>query len=628
MLTRRACITLAAGTLLGWSAYAGTRVDPAALLNSMYLATGGKAWDKLAGVELRGAYAQGGLTGTFEETVDLRKGRDVLAFDLGVLRGKQGVQPDFQWEADQTGLATIQDSPDARADAVTQSYQDRNGWFHPGADAPWAYVGRKSQAQRTYDLVRVVPEGGRPLVLWLDSATHVLDRMVQRDALQREVTTSFSDYRRVDGVLWPFSVRISKGHRPSDTVETATDVRFVPSVADVDFGPPHLKVSDARLLADAPAVTIPFAISDGYIVVSASLDGSPSFPFVLDSGGSNFITKAVAKRLGASASGTLAISGVGAQQMSGQITQIGRFQMGPVEISDQPFVVADAPAWPTSRGPTAGFIGCELLRRFVTRIDYHRQQLTLYQPNSVPDPPPGSQALRLHFDGCLPVVEASVDETSGSFGVDTGANGALTLFEAFYAAHRFPVELPGLKMLGTGLGGSTQALLTRVAELSLGDFTLSRPVTKLSFARQGAFASRLAGGSLGFGVLRRFILTFDYERRVLYLERSPDFRAEMPQSYSGVRLEKDDARIVHVLRVDSDSPAAGAGLEAGDELVAVDHVPVLDKSFFEIQETLDRSPGTKIRLDFTRSGVLRHGALTLRKLLPFQGPPHAYVGRP
>lgn len=119
-------------------------------------------------------------------------------------RGRQTNTRDDGWWVGEKGLPTIQDAPEAKADAATQSYEDRNGWFYAEAAVAMLYVGTKVEDNHTFDLVRVQPPGGRELTLWIDSATHLLDRAVELSAEQRADTTYFSDYRQVEGIWFPF----------------------------------------------------------------------------------------------------------------------------------------------------------------------------------------------------------------------------------------------------------------------------------------------------------------------------------------------------------------------------------------------------------------------------------------
>jgi hypothetical protein len=594
---------------------ANSAPDPGTILQQMYNASGGQAWDRVAGAELTGDFDLGGLKGTFRQVIDFKDGRDVLTYDVGVTRGGQANTRDGGWWLDEKGLPTIQDAPEAKADGATQSYEDRNGWFHADPAVPMSFVGTKLENNRTFELVRVQPPGGRELTLWIDSATHLLDRAVDRNAEQREAITYFSDYRQVEGIRFPFQQRQSTGDAANDVTMTVTHVHLMSQVNDSEFAPPPSTIRDAHLLQNATSITVPFTLYDAGILVDVSIDGKPPLPFVLDSGGVNLLTVEAAKKLGVQPQGNIAGNGVGANAFTAHFAQIKRYQIGSAELLDQQFLIIPLPPIFSYRGnqePVAGLIGYEVLRRFQVTIDYQHRQLTL----ATASPQPKGERLQLFFNTRTPFAKASVDGVEGYFGIDTGDDGALTIFKSFYEAHKFPVEVPGVRSVEAGAGGENSTLLTRVASLSLGDFTLSHPLTELNFVETGAFASKLTAGNIGSQVFHNFVMTLDYEHRALYLQKSPDFGHEMPYNRSGMQLDLNDARAVVIKAVNAGSPADVSGLKPGDQLVAINHNDVRDKDLSEVEEQFTQAAGTHFDLAILRNGERKEISITLQELLP------------
>jgi PDZ domain/Aspartyl protease len=594
--------------------------DPGSVLQQMHDASGGHAWDRIAGAELNGEYNLGGLKGTFRQVVDFRNGRDVLSYDVGATRGQQANLRHHGWWTDEKGLPTIQEGPEAKADAATQSYEDRNGWFHSDATVPMSYLGtKKEDNDRTFDLVRVQPPGGRELTLWIDNATHRLDRAVGRNAEARDNTTYFSDYRQVEGTWLPFKQRQSSGDTENHVIMTVSRVHLMSHVNDADFAPPTSVIRDAHLQQSATATTVPFTLRDGALVVDVSIDGRAPLPFVLDSGGLNLLTPEAAKKLGVELQGNVAGSGVGTSSFTAHFAQVKRYQVGLAELLDQEFLVIPLPTVVTNRGnqePLAGLIGYEVLRRFLVTIDYHQRRLTLAMPLREAT----GEKLPLFFNTRTPFVKASIDGVEGYFGVDTGDDGAITLFKNFYDFHKFPIELPGVKSIEAGVGGETSTILTRVASLSLGHFMLSRPLAELNFANAGAFASKLTAGNLGSEVLQNFVITFDYEHRALYLEKSPDFGYSMPYNRSGLRVDLNDAGAVVIKTVNVGSPADLSGLKPGDQLLAVNHNSMSSKDLIDVEDQFKQPAGTRLDLVILRDGVRKEAVVALVELLPSDVP--------
>jgi hypothetical protein len=590
---------------------------PQALLKDLYEASGGARADAIDGVDAVGRYEAGGLTGTFSQRIDTRGGRDVFCFQIGALQGAQGTSRDAAWWTDEKGLTTVEDTPDALADAKTQSYVDRSGWFHPEPGDAITSLGEKADGAATFQLVRVTPAGGRPIVLWIDPATHRLARLVVADATQRETTSYYSDYRLVDGAWIAFTTRTSTGNPSTDTVATVDHLTFR-RIADGDFEPPPSVIRDARLLTGGKPATIPFSLVDNLIVVRVSINGRAPTPFILDTGGLNILTPEAARELGLNATGAMSLYGTGEAEATAQLARVTSYRVGPAELIDQQFVVAPMPFRFRPDGPQ-GVIGYEFLRRFAVRIDYHSRQLTLWPPGERAPANSGARA-PLRLDGRDMFIEAIAGGAQGLFGVDTGDDGSVTLFKSFFARHSIPVELPAQRVTEKGVGGLSAALLTRTSDLVIGPYQIPRPLTVVSFAKTGVFASDRMAGNLGALVLRNLVTTFDLPHRVLFVTKAPEFGYDQPYYRTGAEISLGENGLVGIAFVNPASPAANAGLRAGDLLVAVNGRRVADESTSDVIERMKPPVGGRVSLDVVRGAKLLHIEFVAADLLPKDAP--------
>lgn len=590
------------------------------LLNQMYLASGGDHWSQLGGVTATGKYNLSGLVGSFHRRIDLKEGRDVLTYDVGVTREQQERQRDGSWWQDEKGYVTIETAPDALADAATQSYIDRNGWFHPNRSDRPIYQGSSHQDGKSFELVQLSPPGGRTLTLWIDSSTHLLDRVTWIDAQQRRNTISFSGYRQIRGVLFPCLQTVSIEGTSSGVTMSEMQIQFSAQVEEKEFAPPPSSKPDFHLLPGD--VNMPFTIKGGMIVVNVSVNNNTALPFVLDSGALNVLTPDAAKKLHLSADGDLHANGAGNDQVSVQLTHVKSMQIGPAELFEQRFLVASLPLTFTDNGKSeaiAGLLGYEIFRRFVVKIDYYNKRITLLNPAYAHKEELGAR-IPLLFNGRDCFIAAAVNGTPGIFGIDTGDDGALTLFGAYYSTHNFPIQNPGIEAFQGGVGGSTSTLLSRVASLSIGPFTLLHPLTELHFATGGAFSSELVSGNLGSQIFRNFVLTFDYEHQSLYLNKSPEFGYDMPYNRSGIHLDLNDEGAVIVVGVNKGSPGELAGIKEKDRIIAVDNQFVGQQLYSELEKQLFRPAGSHIAVSLLRDGKQVNLVLTLKELLPIEKP--------
>jgi C-terminal processing protease CtpA/Prc len=114
-------------------------------------------------------------------------------------------------------------------------------------------------------------------------------------------------------------------------------------------------------------------------------------------------------------------------------------------------------------------------------------------------------------------------------------------------------------------------------------------------------------------------MTFDYEHRALYLQKSPDFGHEMPYNRSGIQLDLNDARAIVVKAVNSGSPADLAEVKPGDQLLAVNHNDVHGKDLSDVEDQFTQAAGTHLDVEILRDGVRKTTGITLKELLPPDG---------
>jgi len=156
-------------------------------------------------------------------------------------------------------------------------------------------------------------------------------------------------------------------------------------------------------------------------------------------------------------------------------------------------------------------------------------------------------------------------------------------------------------MQSRGVGGPTEIRLTRLQGFEMGGFSLAEPVAALQPAGKGRISAEGTVGNIGGGVLSRFKVIFDYSRRRMILEPGPDLALPFEADMSGLGLVAipPDLQRISVARVTEGSPAAEAGVLAGDEIRTVDGQPVGDLGLSTLRERL-RLEGQEVRFELLR----------------------------
>ncbi|MGD0782412.1 MAG: PDZ domain-containing protein, partial [Candidatus Aminicenantales bacterium] len=221
-------------------------------------------------------------------------------------------------------------------------------------------------------------------------------------------------------------------------------------------------------------------------------------------------------------------------------------------------------------------------------------------------------------DAELPPTTRRLRHIYGVFGVTAVIYSAsLTILAPFARKYdlkaRYKTTLEGVT--GWGVGGPSRGCLARAGTLKLGGVAVSGPVVELSLQTKGAFSDPYVAGNVGAGVLKKFNVIFDYGRQRIIFEPNAGYASRDTYDRTGMwmNLEKDAFRIIDVF---AGSPAAEAGLKAGDFILMIDGMPPARLSLVEAR-TKFRSdpPGTRVKLLVLSGGEKRETILILKDLV-------------
>jgi hypothetical protein len=155
----------------------------------------------------------------------------------------------------------------------------------------------------------------------------------------------------------------------------------------------------------------------------------------------------------------------------------------------------------------------------------------------------------------------------------------------------------------------------RIERFALGELGVTRPVVH-HFGTAGFGGKTEPDGMIAIDFLRRFRVFLDYGRGRMILEPNGSYADAPSFDASGLRVQRipntpDALRIYEVLPA---TPAAEAGLQASDLVVALDGIPAARLSPGMVQEALTRD-GRQSSLLIERADEVFAVRLKLRRLL-------------
>lgn len=579
----------------GAPAAASIPPDAQALIEKHVSWLGGwAALDALSDVTLEGKLEAAGLSGTL--AVRLRRdGRALTEYDLGVLKGREGLAGDGGWEVNVSGQLEAMGADKA---SEQRRNLDRAFYRHLRGEGVAVSAGAPEEKEgRRWAVLRFVYPEGNAYELLVDPATG--ESLWSRGVEDGRITWARqSDLRQVGGVRFAFRQETFAENPLENQVVAWERVAVNSGLPDELFARPGQAAKAARLPAGV-AVTawIPFELyARGYIYLRGQVNGHET-DILLDSGaGMTVLEAATAKQVGLESSGSLAAQGTGGTVAAG-LAQGVTLKIGELEIGPLTAAVLDLSELERRMGrPLPVILGKELFHAFVVDIDYPHSRLRLHEPESFRYDGPGRRLellpaedghkdLRLSVEGLEPAV----------FGLDTGQGSEITLFRRYAEAHGLLEGRRLSQRKGGGVGGTNVDDVGTLRSLEIAGFRFENVPASFDRSERTAFDTALKAGNLGTGILRRFRVLFDYARDALYLEPGPAMDAPFGRDKTGLALVPDgDA--VRVFFVSPGSPAAAAGWQEGERIAALDGRPLGPGWIADWLRLHDAPDGTAIRL--------------------------------
>jgi hypothetical protein len=390
-----------------------------------------------------------------------------------------------------------------------------------------------------------------------------------------------------------------------------------------------LPMAGSRTFAKTPAPRVrpltefPFELLGNAIYFQATVNGKGPFPFSLDTGSSNsVIASELVGELGIRTGTTFNSTGAGSDMNSA--ASIGTLEFGlPGGVRRS---VRDGAAvsmsglWQLPGKRFYGSIGYDVFSRFVLDVDYERRTIRLYDPASYT---PVGRSFPAHMYGNYdPQVDGAIEVPGRPpipvrLTLDTGAGGTIVSSPLVdkYDLVRATGRVTETEDKGVG-GAVPTEVMARLSAIRIGPYVLDKPLVALSRDKMGSLANEAISVNMGGNILPRFRVVIDYPRKIVALTPSRHFSEPFKSDASGLLLSAD-ARDFHKFTVDSvipGSPAADAGMQPGDVILAANGKPAKAYALFELEDAL-KADGTVTRLSVRRGSETMDKTLKLRSLL-------------
>lgn len=271
-----------------------------------------------------------------------------------------------------------------------------------------------------------------------------------------------------------------------------------------------------------------------------------------------------------------------------------------------------------------GILGADFLMRFIVEIDFKKKKLILHDPSEY-TPSKRHKQVRAAFVRNRPYVQLPIrfnakEPTRRRLLLDSGA-GLTLLVHTFGDSTETDIDLPVQTVpafIASGLGGKLEGSVGRSRSLEIGGKVLSGVVTyfqPIDTAKAAYLNER--EGIIGNRILRRFNVVIDYPNGKVFLRPEGRWREKFRFDRSGMTLLAGgkNLRAFNVASVIPDSPAARAGLQIGDRIVAFNGTSASFLSLSTILRKLEGKPGRRIKIRYSREGKYFATEFRLKELI-------------
>jgi hypothetical protein len=364
------------------------------------------------------------------------------------------------------------------------------------------------------------------------------------------------------------------------------------------------------LLPQSAPVEVPFRLGDDAIVVDAQVNGR-KVSLMFDTGFSGTVVLNASVNIGATTGVMNLRDFVGTFQAS--TVKIKTFKLGSMNIDPQDkeaVLTGDRDYSFSYNTHCDGIMGYEVIGDRVFEINFENKKF-IFHPKSVDITKRTPDNKKTFLAKLLPTghnsLEMEVLAPTGKklvLALDTG--------NAFYATtHKDVLERVGLWPAGQS-AKFLKAAFVASGEVSswyksMKDMTIyGVPVAESTWSIIDLPSSSAEhDGTVGFGFLKNFNITVDYDRRRVWLENHSGKAGNEPDGDLGISAfyDPDDKRL-KIGRVAPDSPAAKAGLKRGDHILSLDGVENFNIGYRRLLTLFEGPKGSKAQLVVSRQGSL------------------------
>ena len=382
------------------------------------------------------------------------------------------------------------------------------------------------------------------------------------------------------------------------------------------------------LINDLKSYSIPFKTINNLIILQLTINDSKPLSFILDSGSKNtllFIDDSTSNPLEKSFQRPFEINGWGNEKNNlGFISIQNKITIGDVVGSNISIIGIDKSEMdisPFFGEKIDGILGIDLFKSLVIQINFQKQKIVFLKPfNFVP--PKNSERIKVFVENEKPFINCGISfDTKKQFPIklllDLGESKPISLVVGTDSFIKYPNNFVYAN-LGVGLNGLISGYIGQNNAFKIGNFKLENIFTAYpdEYSLKRILFKDARNGSIGMGVLNRFLLTFNLSENALYLKKNINYKKPFVFNRTGIEIRAEEPGYdrFFIGSVVPYTPAYIYGLQAEDEILVIDGIPIEKLNYKDILGILEDKDKNFLYLKIKRGNDIKEFNLHLFSL--------------
>jgi len=381
---------------------------------------------------------------------------------------------------------------------------------------------------------------------------------------------------------------------------------------------------------DGTHLTLPFTYTNGFIIVDVILEKTLPLKFIVDTGASHtlLLKKEYIEIFNIPIQRKLSVQGADlTEYMSASI-----YNSVYLKVSEMPHLSLNIIALDEDYTQfeyltgihIAGILGADYFRNMILGIDYKRNQMIIYNPNSFSvDKLRKFSAFNINLVNSKPYIVTITEiipnrKIETNLLIDTGASLGLLLHQNTDSIITIP-DKNVLSVLGKGLGGDILGYTSRIHKIQIGELYFENVLTNFQSIDTALVDLKkiTRNGIIGSHLLDRFHMIIDFRWQKMYLKPYKNYNKSIEYDKSGLSIITFGPKLdkFFVRYVVENSSSHKADIRPGDVILKIGRISSWRYSLDRFTRKLSGKEGKIIKLTILRDDIILKKTIVLRSYI-------------